>query len=300
MKLNTAIISAAILLSVQAMAEPIMLAPPFEGLNNIDFSYSDFPSGDRSISAILTATGSTENIRIENICEPEGGDATIGNVATTSKSISYGDILATTCIYKINHSGIGLNGTLYQTKIYQKTGKALKELTSLEELLSGYEGQLESGETSYYFYKDHEAFSEKLKLISENEKLDSIEIAQKIAIQTLRKDSAEAAGKYLSDELISHLTEKYPLTKNNVQTYNDIGYVLVEANKNKQALYILLPIEKISPQRLPLYLNIADAYWPSDKEKAREYYKKYKLLMIEKNKKNLIPERVEQRIKEKQ
>ncbi|MFE1814895.1 tetratricopeptide repeat protein [Metapseudomonas otitidis] len=285
-----------LLFSLPISAKTIKLAPPFGNANKIEFFYSDFPSGDRSISAILAASEAPgKTVTISNICDPEGGDAMIGNVATVARNSTHGDILAITCIYKLRHTGIGLTGTQYQAKIFEKTKKILKKPISEEELLSGFEGQYENEDESFYFYKKPEFFREKLRLITEGKESDSIELTHAIAIETLEKYSAETAGKYLSKHLIKSLFDNYPLTKKNAPLYNDIGYVLVEAKKMKQALSILLPIKEVAPDRIPLYLNIADAYWPTQKEIAQKYYEEYQTLMIKKGKREQIPERVKTR-----
>ncbi|WP_346841746.1 hypothetical protein RAL92_04880 [Metapseudomonas otitidis] len=285
-----------LLFSLPISAKTIKLAPPFGNANKIEFFYSDFPSGDRSISAILAASEAPgKTVTISNICDPEGGDAMIGNVATVARNSTHGDILAITCIYKLRHTGIGLTGTQYQAKIFEKTKKILKKPISEEELLSGFEGQYENDDESFYFYKKPEFFREKLRLITEGKESDSIELTHAIAIETLEKYSAETAGKYLSKHLIKSLFDNYPLTKKNAPLYNDIGYVLVEAKKMKQALSILLPIKEVAPDRIPLYLNIADAYWPTQKEIAQKYYEEYQTLMIKKGKREQIPERVKTR-----
>jgi hypothetical protein len=282
--------------SLSISAKTINLAPSFGNANKIEFFYSDFPSGDRSISAILAASEAPgKTVTISNICDPEGGDAMIGNVATVARNSTHGDILAITCIYKLRHTGIGLTGTQYQAKIFEKTKKILKKPISEEELLSGFEGQYENEDESFYFYKKPEFFREKLRLITEGKESDSIELTHAIAIETLDKYSADTAGKYLSKHLIKSLFDNYPLTKKNAPLYNDIGYVLVEAKKMKQALSILLPIKEVAPDRISLYLNIADAYWPTQKEIAQKYYEEYQTLMIKKGKREQIPERVKTR-----
>lgn len=282
-------------LSTQASALALDLAPPFGDAKRIELTYSDFPSGDRALSATLIAQPPVGPTQIANVCEPEGGDPEIGNVATVAGNATHGDILAIICIYKMNHSGIGLVGTQFEAKVFEKKGKTTQALSSVEEPLSGFEGQSEDEEASFYFYKKPELFKAKLKLVAEGQQSDSLELAHGVALELLRSESAETAGKYLSAERIDSLIQKTPLTGKNAALYNDIGYVLVEANKMEQALSTLLPIEKAAPQRIPLYLNIADAYWPSEKDKARAYYAKYQILMIGKNKKSLIPERVKER-----
>lgn len=297
MKKKIIALSIVLPLSAQVSASALDLNPSFGDAKSIEFTYSDFPSGDKSLSATLVAELPANTTQIDDICEPEGGDATIGNVATVARNSTHGDILAATCVYKMNHSGIGLVGTQFQVKIFEKKDKAIKQLTSEEEPLSGFEGRSEDGGESFYFYKKPEFFKEKLKLVAAGQKSDSIDLAHAIALEILKNESAEAAGEYLSGELINSLSKNHPLTENNVSLYNDIGYVLVEAKKMDQALSILLPIEKIAPQRIPLYLNIADAYWPSKKEEAKIYYEKYQTLMIDKDKQKLIPERVKERTK---
>lgn len=279
--------------SLSISAKTIDLTPPFGNANKIEFFYSDFPSGDRSISAILaTSEYPGKTITIANICDPEGGDAMIGNVATVGRNSTHGDILAITCIYKLRHTGIGIIGTQYQAKVFEKTEEILRKSISEEELLSGFEGQSENGDASFYFYKNPELFREKLRLITEGKESDSLELTHAIAIETLEKNSAKTAGNYLSEGLIKSLFNNHPLTKKNASLYNDIGYVLVEAKKMEQALTILLPIKEVAPNRIPLYLNIADAYWPTQKEIAKKYYEKYQTLMLKKDKREQIPERV--------
>lgn len=217
-------------LSTQASALALDLAPPFGDAKRIELTYSDFPSGDRALSATL-------------IAQPPVGPTQIANVATAAGNSAHGDILAITCVYKMNHSGIGLVGTQFEAKVFERKGKTTQALSSAEEPLSGFEGQSEDEEASFYFYKKPEFFKAKLKLVAEGQQSDSLELAHGVALELLKSESAETAGKYLSAERIDSLIQKTPLTGKNAALYNDIGYVLVEANKMEQALSTLLPIE---------------------------------------------------------
>lgn len=290
-------LSIALTFSTPILAATLELDPPFGDANRIELTYTEFPSGDRALSATLGAQPPAGSTQIANVCEPEGGDPGIGNIATVAGNSAHGDILAIICVYKMNHSGIGLAGTQFQAKVFERKGKTTLPLSSAEEPLSGFEGKSEDEEESFYFYKNPEIFKAKLKLVADGQQSDSLELAHGVALELLKRESAEAAGKYLSVQRIDSLLQRTPLTGKNAALYNDLGYVLVEADKMEQALAVLLPIEKVAPQRVPLYLNIADAYWPSEKDKAEAYYAKYQALMIDKKKKSLIPERVKERTK---
>lgn len=278
---------------IDASTVEVKLDPGFGGFDTIIFSYENHFSGDNSLTAVLISNGDKDSI--VNICEPEGGEAELGNVATVAGGASHGDVLAVTCIYRIRHRGLGIIGDLYQVKVFESKKRKIRELTSKEKFISGFEGQNEDQDISFYFYKKPAFFTEKLRLLAEGEEIDSLPLAHAVALEELRNGSAEAAGIYLSVELTESLFIRHPLTKENASLYNDIGYILVEANKMEQALSILLPIKEVAPLRTSLYLNIADAYWSSKRDKAQRYYEKYRSLMIEQGRGNLVPRRVNER-----
>lgn len=271
-------------------------APKIYDIDAISFVEKVSAEGSVSISAVLSAGEVKEKILIPDICEPEGGNPQIVHTLKKAPDRSRGGILAITCKYLINHTGLGIKGNLYQARIYEVNKNEFVELRSLEKELSGYEGTSESGSYSYYFYTNEDSFSRKLNLLLRGQKYDSLTLAHAIAMERLTKGDSDAIVSYLSKNLISELIVAYPLTVGRAALYNDIGFALAESGKKKEALNLLLSIEKITPSRVVLLLNIADAYWPSEKIKAKEYYLKYSELMIAAGKKNLTPPRVYERL----
>lgn len=264
-------------------------------INSISFVEKVAAGGAISISAVLNTGEIKGKILIPDICEPEGGNPQIVHTFKKSHSQSNGGILALTCKYFINHSGLGIKGNLYQAKIYEINENDFLELRPLEKELSGYEGSSESGLYSYYFYTSKDSFSQKLNLLLDGQKSDSLTLAHAIAMERLATGDSDAIASYLSEDKINELIAIYPITPARAAPYNDIGFALAESGKNEEALSLLLSIEKVTPNRTVLLLNIADAYWPSDKTKAKEYYLRYYGSMIAVGKEKLIPPRVYER-----
>lgn len=100
-------------------------------------------------------------------------------------------------------------------------------------------------------------------------------------------------------ERYKQLLQTFPMTQQNVQQYNDIGYYLQQSGNNKEAIFLLTKIIEKFSTRVVTYLNIADAYWEiKDKVKAKEYYQAYISLMKTQNKDlKKIPQRVYDRSK---
>ncbi len=97
--------------------------------------------------------------------------------------------------------------------------------------------------------------------------------------------------------VITYLSQ-YPVDKNNLRYYNDIGFYLsTKMQRDQEALDIYKAVEKISPNRVVLMLNMADSYWAIDeKENALIYYKKYVDLMTKAGKEARIPATVFERL----
>lgn len=78
---------------------------------------------------------------------------------------------------------------------------------------------------------------------------------------------------------------------------NDYGFLLEQAERLKDAIYVLEYTIKLSPDRTAAYLNLGDAlYKNGNKEEAAEHYSTYmELMKKEKNEEN-IPDRVYERI----
>ncbi|WP_416260558.1 tetratricopeptide repeat protein [Gibbsiella quercinecans] len=79
--------------------------------------------------------------------------------------------------------------------------------------------------------------------------------------------------------------------------FNDYGFLLQQAGRNKDAVRILSLVVKNTPKRAVAYLNLADAYWDAgDKLNASLNYKKYISLKADANHDN-IPIRAIERSK---
>jgi tetratricopeptide (TPR) repeat protein len=100
-------------------------------------------------------------------------------------------------------------------------------------------------------------------------------------------------------ERYKQLLQTFPITQQNVQQYNDIGYYLQQSGNNKEAVFLLTRILEKFPTRVVACLNLADAYWEiKDTAKAKEYYQKYVSLMKTQAKDlKKIPQRVYDRSK---
>jgi hypothetical protein len=89
-----------------------------------------------------------------------------------------------------------------------------------------------------------------------------------------------------------------PLSNQNVDKYNNIGYYLEQSGAYSESIYLLDRITKKYPKRIVAWLNLADAQWAVEEyQNAKKSYQKYYELMKE-QKKDLkkIPKYVYERI----
>ena len=78
---------------------------------------------------------------------------------------------------------------------------------------------------------------------------------------------------------------------------NDYGFLLEQDGKEKEAVYTLQYVLKLSPDRTPAHINLADALYKSGSaEEAKKYYKSYIDLMKKDGNEKNIPKRVYERI----
>ncbi len=88
---------------------------------------------------------------------------------------------------------------------------------------------------------------------------------------------------------------KYMTYNDFISAVNDYGFFMEQAGKTGDAIFVLTYVLKLSPDRTPAYLNLADAlYKDGSKEKAKKYYKTYMELMKKEGKD--IPSRVYERL----
>ena len=108
----------------------------------------------------------------------------------------------------------------------------------------------------------------------------------------------------ISEELnfddLSEIILFIPISKDNIEKYNDFAYYLGLSKKgNNYSIFILKNIIKIYPTRTVAFLNLADSYYNvEEKNKAKTNYKKYISLMITQGKDlKKVPQRVYDRSK---
>lgn len=269
------------------------LEPSFGEMDKISLSNTETEGWDGVISGTLHSRASNRTTTIRNICESEGGWPQLTGVLTESTTNE--DFLAILCRYNINHSGLGIVGTLFTPKIFQYRDKEIKERPDISEALSGYEETSENGDESYYFYKDNEILRRKIFLISRNITSDNLNLSRDIAVDLLRGENNAAVASYISSDRITQLIKIAPINSKNASLYNDIAYSLSQAGEKKRAIKLMLDIEKIAPERAPLLLNIADSLWEIDPKRAKTYYERYISKMKSMGTERKIPPRVIER-----
>jgi len=82
-----------------------------------------------------------------------------------------------------------------------------------------------------------------------------------------------------------------------IEAVNDYGFLMDEGGKSKDAVSVLKYIVKMAPERIPAYLNLADAlYKTGNREDAKKYYKSYVELMKKDGRDKEIPKSVYDRL----
>lgn len=281
------------ILSVRVFAQEIPLDPPFLKHNIIQLNYIQSPTGGNDlVGALISSKGEKNTLPAR--CHSEGGDAQLGDVYTLK---SPAKILVLTCIYQVNHSGLGIKGTDNRALVFEDKNGELQQRHDIENIISGYEGTSEEGNQSYFFYDDRDLATLKIQQPINTLKEDPLALAHKIIIKRLRNHDHDALSNYISTKRITNLIKKNPISPRNANLYNDIGFALSEIGKKSEALNLLYYVEQITPERAVLMLNIADALWDSGKTlKSKGYYLKYKNIMSNQSKTSLIPARVNERI----
>ncbi len=85
----------------------------------------------------------------------------------------------------------------------------------------------------------------------------------------------------------------YPIQKENVAGYNDLGFFLEQGGENQKAIRILKKVIRAFPNRIVAYINLGDAYYNLDKKnEAKKAYLTYIKLMKQKGNSKRIPRRV--------
>lgn len=274
-------------------ATELSLNPPFLGQHKIQFDYIPTSTGGSDLVGTLVSRAG-DKITLPARCPSEGGDAQLGDVYTLK---SPDKLLIVTCIYQVNHSGLGVNGTDYQALVFEENNGNIHQRRDIEDLISGYEGSAEDGSHSYFFYNDKTLATLKLQSIAKGQTYDPINLVHKIIIKRLQNNDSKALSNYISPKRVAELLRQNPASSKNAGIYNDIGFALSEIGNQDEALKLLYAVERVTPKRVVLMLNIADALWISgNTSKSKKYYKKYQNLMHAQNKISIIPVRVNERL----
>lgn len=271
--------------SVSSDSKIYSLSPAFNGVDTVEFVEQSERGGQSLKGYLISKDG--RRYSIPDVCEPEGGDAELIDAYTVKGKEIY---FLFTCAWRLRHSGIGVNGTLYETFVYtgKNQGAIIKE-TKFSRSLSGYEGTLEGGGSSYAWYWSRKTARKKILEIEAKSSADSLVLSHSIVLSRLGGGDYEAVKFYLSMERIQKLLRYFPMSEATVTAYNDFGYALGRSGDEVMAYRVLREVEKFSPDRVVLKLNIADVLWRFDKEKSKAYYKEYVVLMRQAGKEKLIP-----------
>lgn len=115
-------------------------------------------------------------------------------------------------------------------------------------------------------------------------------------VATLNKSGkANSIKEYMFMGVESYLACHPP--HQSVQALNDLAFFLAEGGDNYNAMKLYRALEKASPTRIVLKLNIADALWVDGKtNEAKKYYTDYKTLMEKTGRSKLVPEHVRSRL----
>jgi tetratricopeptide (TPR) repeat protein len=133
------------------------------------------------------------------------------------------------------------------------------------------------------------------KLICGQTELGNINEQYKSALTLFKSGKKHEAAHQLQKAIGS---KPWTINNSNVTIYNDLGYFLQEAGMHQDAIDILSEVIAKFPDRIPAYLNIADAYLGlNNAQKAKENYQKYIELMTKAGKQTKIPKRVIDRVK---
>ncbi len=291
--MNKLVVALSVLWCFTAHAETrsFKLDPEFISASQVEFATESVKGYEVLKGKFISSTGQKYNI--PDVCEPEGGVAEISDAYVVNGKARY---FVFTCSWSVSHPGIGMKGIQYEAFIYTGTSfGSLKKEVMLSGALSEYEGSLEEGGYSYAWYVLRNIASKKIIELEKGKAEDSLTLAHDIVLTRLKDDDYSAIKAYLEPGRVSQLLRDSPINKSNIIVYNDLGFALGQSESFELAYKVLSEVERVSPDRMVLKLNIADVLWGTDKSKASMYYKEYAKLMREANKEGLIPKRVLER-----
>ncbi len=261
------------------------LSPVFNTAGNAEFVTFDSDRGQTLKGTLIAQDG--KRFALPDTCEAEGGAAELKDAFTVKGKKIY---FLFTCAWSVQHLGVGLNGVQYETFVYAGNDLgSIKNVKSLSQNLSAYEGRLEGSGDSYAWYTQRKLSTKKITEIEAGKVTDSVVLAHDIVLARLKDMDYNAIAAYLNSKRLGQLKEDYPIGKSTVVAYNDFGYALGEAGQYDEAYRLLAEIERIFPNRVVLKLNVADVLWELDRDRSAVYYKEYVDMMQKSGKAKLIP-----------
>jgi tetratricopeptide (TPR) repeat protein len=121
-----------------------------------------------------------------------------------------------------------------------------------------------------------------------------LEEAHTDALIDFRKGRKADAANTAATLMLAAPWQVVPVTAENVESYNDLGFFLEEGGKYKEAVPVLEEVTRAIPDRAPAFLNLGDAYAGlSDTEHARAAYRQYQKLMEQSGSGAKIPKRIQ-------
>lgn len=115
-----------------------------------------------------------------------------------------------------------------------------------------------------------------------------------------KKQMSSIRGTFYDTDVLAEIVNNVPITKDNVELYNNIGFFLSQKEDARwAALYVLGEVVEKVPDRVAAYINIGDTFYSvNEKERAKIAYKKYMKLSKQLNNEIAMPRRVIERINE--
>ena len=115
------------------------LSPVFNTAGNAEFVTFDGDRGQTIKGSLIAQDG--RRVALPDTCEPEGEVAELKDAFTVKGEKIY---FLFTCAWSVQHLGVGLNGTQYETFVYVDSDSAsIENVKELSQNLSAYEGSLE-------------------------------------------------------------------------------------------------------------------------------------------------------------
>lgn len=165
-----------------AEVKKFALNPGFNTAENAEFVTFDGDRGQTIKGSLISQDGM--RFALPDTCEPEGGAAELKDAFTVRGENIYFLFI---CAWPVQHLGLGLNGTQYETFVYMGSDLAsIENVKMLSQDLSAYEGRLERGGNSYAWDTRRELSARKITEIESGTATDSVVLAHGVVLARLK------------------------------------------------------------------------------------------------------------------